>query len=132
MERPRGTPAPNYRPEWRVQAGYKGTTPALVLSTLQLALVSSSSRHRVAGGSQRGGPAWARGTGGWAVGWGGGRLWGGWSLQTPIHMEKQLKNRQSNQETTPPPGRKRQKHKNQKRELGVGGEGKGGGKETQK
>lgn len=71
MERPRGTPAPNYRPEWRVQAGYKGTTPALVLSTLQLALVSSSSRHRVAGGSQRGGPAWARGTGGWAVGWGG-------------------------------------------------------------
>lgn len=47
---PRGTPTPNYRPEWRVQAGYKGTTPALVLSTLQLALVSSSSRHRVAGG----------------------------------------------------------------------------------
>lgn len=63
---------------------------------------------------------------------GGGRLCGGWSLQTPIHMEKQLKNRQSNQETTPPPGRKRQKHKNQKRGLGVGGEGKGGGKETQK
>ena len=38
---------------------------------------------------------------------------GGGSLQTPIHMEKQLKNLQSNWETTPPPGRKRQKLKNQ-------------------
>lgn len=48
---------------------------------------------------------------------GGGKWWvweGGGSLQTPIHMEKQLKNRQSNRETTPPPGRKRQKLKNQK------------------
>lgn len=61
---------------------------------------------------------------------GGGKWWvweGGGSLQTPIHMEKQLKNRQSNRETTPPPGRKRQKLKNQKgggsREKGGGGVG---------
>lgn len=57
------------------------------------------------------------GGGGWQVG-------GGGSLQTPIHMEKQLKNRQSNRETTPPPGRKRQKLKNQK---GEGVQGRKGG-----
>ena len=47
--------------------------------------------------------------------------WGDGSLQTPIHMEKQLKNHQSNRETTPPPGRKRQKLKNQKKWGGAGG-----------
>lgn len=73
-----------------------------------------------------------RDSGGWAVG-GGGGLGGVGSLQTPIHMEKQLKSRQSNRETTPPPGRKRQKLKNQKRGRGFPGEkglGKGEG-ETQ-
>lgn len=57
--------------------------------------------------------------GGWRVG-------GDGSLQTPIHMEKQLKNHQSNRETTPPPGRKRQKLKKPKKwGGGVGGGEKG-------
>lgn len=63
--------------------------------------------------------------GGWRVG-------GDGSLQTPIHMEKQLKNHQSNRETTPPPGRKRQKLKKPKKwgggsEAGRRGEGDGKG-----
>lgn len=62
------------------------------------------------------------------VGGGGWRVGGGGSLQTPIHMEKQLKNRQSNRETTPPPGRKRQKTQKPKRGgefRGEGGRGEG-------
>lgn len=65
------------------------------------------------------------------VGGGGVAGWGGGSLQTPIHMEKQLKNRQSNRETTPPPGRKRQKLKNQ-RGWGSGEKGWGGVRENSK
>lgn len=60
-------------------------------------------------------------------GGGGGGFGRGGLLQTPIHMEKQLKNHQSNRETNPPPSRKRQKLKNQKWGSGEtgGGEGKG-------
>lgn len=60
---------------------------------------------------------------------GGGRgvagLWGagGWVASNPdSHGKKQLKNRQSNRETTLSPGRKRQKLKNRK--VGGGGGGK--------
>lgn len=70
-----------------------------------------------------GDPCGVRGSGGWAV-VGGGRLEDG-SLQTPIHMEKQLKNHQSNRRTDPSPGRKRQKLKKPK-SGGVGGGEKGG------
>jgi hypothetical protein len=41
--------------------------------------------------------------------------------------KKQLKTRQSNQETIPPPGRKRQKLKNQKWGSGRGGRERRGG-----
>lgn len=99
--RPRGTPAPNYRPERRVQAGYKGQhqpwSSARSSWLWSPALLVTEKPGRVPAGGTRVGE-W--GQEGWVAGWG---WWWqvrrGWSLQTPIHMAKSKLINQTNRKS---------------------------------